>query len=830
MIGIVLVSHSKALANAIRDLVMQMVGPDFPIVAAAGVGDDFAEIGTDAVHIAEVLQPFCAGDGAVVLMDLGSAVLSAQTALELLTAEGGDTVADKIRLVPAPMVEAAVAASVQAQAGAGLDAVAAEAMAALAPKQAQLEEAEPADLSVSPPVGGDGTSWDIETVIENPHGLHARPAAALVQAMAVFQADMVLRNMTTGRGPGSLRSLTSVTLVQARKGDRVRFSLQGVDAEIAAERLRQLIASHFGEADLIHAGAVETPMPAAVADRPVGASEGLAVGRLLPLSAALPEAPEYEPGTPAEELVRLEAALTRVAADLRHPIGLDSKTAAIFAAQALVLEDPALLEPVRACLRDGAVSAVAAWRRESLAVADAYAALEAPYLRARAADLRDIAGRVTQVLAGDLQPMRIAPDPPAILLTEELLPSQALACQPGAVLGVISRHGSPTAHAAILLSSLGIPMVVGAGHISVDLAAARSVGLDGTSGEIWIDPSPQQIAEIKARQRLLRETRAAHDAASHLPAITTDGQSIEVLGNVGTAADARAVHDNGAEGVGLLRTEFAYMAFQQMPSEDEQTQALAAVLAPLPLDCGPVVVRTPDIGADKPAAYLPTKAELNPFLGVRGIRLSLRHLDFFASNLRAILRAGLGRDLWIMLPMVTVAAEMQESRRLLEQAHEVLQKQGIAHAWPVRLGMMVEVPAAALQAEGFIGCADFFSIGTNDLTQYLLASERGNSDMIRLQDAAHPAILRVIRDLCAQADAGQRHVSVCGDAASDPVTAALLIGAGIRSLSVRSNRIASLKAHIRQWSQGDLTALVDQAVHLEDGASVRALVAKAWGA
>lgn len=822
MIGIVLVSHSKALAQALAALVAQMAGDDFPLAVAAGCGDDFAELGTDAVHIAEVLRPFCVGDGAVVLMDLGSAVLSAQTAVELLQADDLPEAATKLRLVPAPLVEAAVAAAVVAKAGAGLDQVAAEAMSALAPKLDQLGEAPPPAAAAPGP--GDAATLVVETVIANPHGLHARPAAELVQAMGAFAAETTLENLTGGRGPVSARSLTQVGLAQVRRGDHVRFAVCGPDAAAAAQRLRALIDDHFGEADQVATpatAAATTIETEAEPGRTLGVSDGIALGRVLPIAAALPPIPDQAAASPAEELARLDAALADVAGQLRHPVGLDAKTAAIFAAQALMLEDPALLNPVRSRLRQGGVSALAAWSDAAEEVASQYATMEDAYLRARAADLRDIAGRVARALSGQAAIAAIAPEPPAILLVDELLPSEAMACRPGAVLGIVARRGSATAHAAILARGLGLPMVVGAPYDAV--AAATLVGLDGGSGEIWLDPSTEQAAELRRRADALAVQRAACDADRHQPAVTGDGVAVEVLSNVATVADARASADTGAEGVGLLRTEFVYMAFQSLPDEDAQTQALVQVIAPL--GPGPVTVRTPDIGADKPAPYLAARAEQNPYLGVRGLRLSLRDPAFFASNLRAILRAGLGRDLWIMLPMVTTPDEMTAARALLANAHADLAARGVAHAWPARLGMMVEVPAAALTVERFFPKADFISIGTNDLTQYVLAAERGNADLAALHDAAHPAVLGVIRDLCAKAAAVGCHVSVCGDAASDPVAAALLVGAGIRSLSVRPNQVAVIKARIRAWNTADLAALVHQAVHLDDSQAVRALMA-----
>jgi phosphoenolpyruvate-protein kinase (PTS system EI component) len=302
---------------------------------------------------------------------------------------------------------------------------------------------------------------------------------------------------------------------------------------------------------------------------------------------------------------------------------------------------------------------------------------------------------------------------------------------------------------------------------------------------------------------------------------------VEVLANVGNVADAVQARENGAEGVGLLRTEFVYLGQKQMPTEDQQTASLTAVLAAL--GTGPVVIRTPDVGADKPLAWLPAAEEHNPFLGVRGLRLSFRYPEFFRSNLRAILRAGLmngaARDVWIMFPMVTSPEEMLRAREFAEAAHDALAVEGVPHLWPVKLGMMVEVPAAALMAGRFARIADFFSIGTNDLTQYILACERGNADLESLQDAAHPAVLRAIHHICVEASAAACHVSVCGDAASDPVAAALMVGAGVRSLSVRANQVGAIKAQVRRFSATELQRLAEMAMQSDNGAAARKLAA-----
>ncbi len=811
MIGVVLVSHSKALALGVRELVLQMTGPDFPVVVAAGVGDDFAEIGTDAVHVAEMLKPFCAGEGAVVLMDLGSAVLSAQTALDLL--EFDDISHDNIRICSAPFVEAAVAASVQANAGGDLDSVVREAMGALAPKQDQVGDAE-APAAAPQAMAAAGEALSFETEIRNPHGLHARPAANLVRTASGFAAEATISNLSNGRGPAPARSLTSVALVQAKKGDRVRFEIRGADAEAAKAALEKLASEHFGED-------VTAPEPAPPAAAPgaagasVGASEGVAVGPVMRLDAARPALPEAGPaGTPAEERAKLDRAVAAIAGELGAAAKHDAT--GIFAAQLLVLEDPAMLEPIAARI-DAGEAAVAAWQAEIAKLADAYAEMEDPYLQARAADIRDIALRVARAIVGAKGAQRIAPEPSAILLVDELLPSEASACDPAHVLGILARVGSPTAHAAIIARTLGIPMVIG-GAVDEGTLPGKTVALDGGTGELVIEPSPEIAAEFAARRAAAEERAAAFAAAKDEPAETRDGHRIEVFANVGNAADAAAARDNGAEGVGLLRTEFVYLPFDETPSEDEQADLLESVIAAAPK--GPVVVRTLDVGADKPLAFLEQAAEANPFLGVRGIRLSFRNPEFFASNLRAILRAGRDAEVWIMFPMIADPEEMRRGRAAVVAAHEALESAGVAHAWPVKIGMMVEVPAAALTLERFVDAADFFSIGTNDLTQYVMAAERGNAALTDLQDAMHPAVLRAVRRICESA--GERHVAVCGDAASDPAAAAALVGAGVHGLSVRPNRAPEVKAMLRGVSAADLKAALDAGLEADTAAELRA--------
>ncbi len=293
-----------------------------------------------------------------------------------------------------------------------------------------------------------------------------------------------------------------------------------------------------------------------------------------------------------------------------------------------------------------------------------------------------------------------------------------------------------------------------------------------------------------------------------------------MLANVGNVNDAEAAAQNGAEGIGLLRSEFLFLSRTEAPSEREQEQALRDIFNAIP---GTVIVRTLDVGADKPLAFQPQPHENNPFLGVRGIRSSLRCPEFFVTHLRAILSAAAGRDAWLMLPMVSIVDEIHQTRSLLERAHEELEAEGRDHLWPVKLGVMIEVPSAALMAEQLAEEAEFFSIGTNDLTQYVMAAERGNGALGSLQDALQPAVLRLMKKVANSAAITARHVSICGDAASDPIAALVFVGLGIHSLSVRPKQAAEIKALFRQLKYSDLTALAHDALQCVDADHVRAI-------
>ncbi len=813
MVSLVLVSHSRKLALAVRDLVRQMAGPQLTIAVASGVGQRHQDPGTDAVYIAKVLTKSCGPDGVLVLMDLGSAVLSTETALELIDPR----MRESIRLCPGPLVEGALAAAVQAAANSSLNEVFREAQRALAGKEQHLcGDREPPSPSTAP---SPGAADEIVIAIKNEHGLHARPAANLIRLLGKYQADVKITNQTSGRGPAPARSMTSLALLEINKGDRVRVQASGADRIAALAEISALAANDFGEAGV---DADPQPAPAtsnAQANRGIPASDGIAIGPLVALRDLPINIPQTLAENPDKELEKITFAIAQVRTAIANQRPVSREAKEIIEAQALILEDPVLVEKLNGLLKTNDWNAARAWMEANAELSELYQEMADPYLRARAADIRDIGRRVLRELAGEAA-TAIHLARPSILFTDELLASDAAACDSSMVLGVITRQGSPTAHSSILLRTQGIPMVVGVDWFDQKSIEGVTVAMDGGTGEVWLEPSPEIITTLSAKKKEQRTKQEEAAKSRSLPSLTLDDIRVEILANVGNVHDAEVATQNGAEGIGLLRSEFLFLSRAEAPSEREQENALRAIFTAIH---GTVIVRTLDVGADKPLAFQPQGHEKNPFLGVRGIRLSLRYPDFFVAHLRAILSAAARRDVWLMLPMVSVVDEIQQTRGLLERAHRELEAMGRDHLWPVKLGVMIEVPSAALMAEQLAAEAEFFSIGTNDLTQYVMAAERGNGALGNLQDALQPAVLRLIKKVANSAAITSRHVSVCGDAASDPVAAAVFAGLGIRSLSVRPKQAAEIKALFRQLKYSELTTLAHDALQCVDADHVRAI-------
>ena len=831
MVGIVLVSHSATLADGVRGLAAEMAGTDVRLEPAGGLDAPDA-LGTDAVRVAEAIARADSGDGVLVLMDLGSAVLSAETALDLLTPEQRE----RVLLSEAPLVEGAVAAAVAARLGAPLPEVAAEARGGLQGKTAHLgaDEPSPPVPAAAPAPTDQGPTLHLE--VGNPLGLHARPAARFVQTAAGFDAEVEVTNLTTGRGPAGGRSLNGLATLGIRQGHDILVSARGPQAEAALEALASLAARDFDEE--LAPAAPPGPPPSPNARAPVNVPEGAALAGLpgapgivsaaaRHFRIAAPEIPTGSATDPEAEWKALEEAREQVRSEIRAvrdsvAVRAGGYSAAIFDAHLLFLDDEALLGPSRRAIFEHRRNAAQAWNDAAEAVAAEYRSLDDDYLRARADDLTGVARQVVAALAGDTATPTLSAA--GIVIAEDLTPADTAALDRELARGIATAAGSPTSHSAILARSLGIPAAVGLGEAVLIVPEGEQLLLDGDAGLVYLDPDQELVAEYKRRGEAREKEASVARAEAAEPAVTRDGHRVEVVANIGSPEDVPTAIASGAEGVGLLRTEFLFLDRDTMPSEDEQHAVYTRIAAGL--DGRPLVLRTLDVGADKPLPYVPRRPETNPFLGVRGLRLALATPELLETQLRAVLRTAADYPLKVMFPMVATLAEFREATSVLERVRASLESAGTTVA-ELEVGVMIEVPAAALAAEIFAPEVDFFSLGTNDLTQYTMAAERGNAAVAGLADGLHPAVLRLVRIVADAASRHDRWVGVCGELAADPVAAPVLIGLGVTELSVNTPSIPAVKQAVRRIDTEAARALADEALGLSSAAEVRALSARA---
>ena len=491
--------------------------------------------------------------------------------------------------------------------------------------------------------------------------------------------------------------------------------------------------------------------------------------------------------------------------------------AEILAAQALMASDPELLEAATAAV-DGGADPVAAVGDAGETIAATFETLDDPVLSARAADVRDVCARIARHLVGGAAPRL---ERRSIAVADDLPPSVTVELDRSLLAGIALEGGSRTSHAAILARGLGIPAVVGVPDLLRFAAGAEALAVDGDGGRLLVDPDAAALADIAAEAERDVARRQEDATFANRPLATRDGHRVLCAANIGEPGEAAAAFAAGAEGIGLFRTEFAFAGRASTPAVDEQASAYAAVLAAA--DGAPVVVRLADIGGDKPLPSVPIPAEANPFLGVRAIRLSAVHPDLFPTQVRAILAASArtGRVASIMAPMVADAGDVALVRDLVRDA-----RAAVPDAPAPRVGIMVEVPSAVLLADELAREVDFMSIGTNDLTAYLLAADRSNAALAQRQDPCHPAVLRAVaRVVEAAAAAGGCEVAVCGEMAGDPIGACLLVGLGVDELSMEPMSFAAVKRAVAGHSLAELRAIGVAAQAATSAAAARALVA-----
>lgn len=670
----------------------------------------------------------------------------------------------------------------------------------------RVREAPPEDLA---------NRFDV--VIANPHGLHARPATALVEVAKGFAAEIRLRH---GDRVGDAKSLIAVLNLGVDAGATLRVMAEGIDAEAALAALREAIESGLEEEEAAQP-AVETPriewQGATLAG--VAASPGMAIGPVWQFQRSkIVVAPTArDPAAETRRLARALESAKRELAELHEEVksSAGAGRAAIFKAHAEFLQDRGLIDAAEAMILRESRSAGYAWEQSYRQQAQRLAAQEDSLLAARAVDLRDVGRRVLRLLAERIEDVPKLPDTPVILIADDLSPSDTAQLDPALALGICTAAGGPTSHTAVIANSLGIPAVVGTGDSLLELADGSEVVLDGGSGILVLAPSADDRAaavQVQADQAARRE---AEWRACYQPALMRDGRRIEVVANIAATGDAAKAVEAGGEGVGLLRTEFLFLGRDTAPDEEEQAAAYSEMVRAM--NGLPIIIRTLDIGGDKAVPYMAMPAEENPFLGERGIRLCLNRPELFRTQLRAIFRAAAEGPVRIMFPMVSTLEELRRAKALSEAVRQEL------GAEAVEIGIMIEVPSAVMMADELAVEVDFFSVGSNDLTQYTLAVDRMHPILSRQADGLHPAVLRMIARTVQAADKAGKWVGVCGGIAADPAAVAILTGLGVRELSVAIPSIAAVKARIRGLTFAQAQALAQRALACADAAAVRRL-------
>lgn len=697
--------------------------------------------------------------------------------------------------------------------------------------RALLEDGTPAAPSVPAEDLAHTAAW----IVDYPTGLHARPASTWVEAA---RASAVRLRVRHGEESADPRNLVALLQLGLRCGDEIKFSAEGPAAQDALEKFVATVRSLSAREKEDAARAAEkrktpvrcwTPVGSPRMIAGVAASPGLAIGPIHVLSAAelsVPDVPVDLVNGGAmlnEALVRTRAQMKALIDDTTRRLG--ASEAAIFKAQTELLEDTDIITLTCQLMVEGHGVAWS-WHQAVQRIAGKLSALGNPVLAARAADLTDVGRQVLAEIDPGLVTGTLAdlPEEPCILVAPDLSPSDTATLDTARVAGIATVLGGPTSHSAILARTLGLPSVVAGGADLLAAASGTTAIVDGDGGRVWLDPSEKDLASARGWIADLTAQRVTEEEERGQPAVTRDGHRVEIAANVNRPDQVGFALAQGGEGVGLMRTEFLFLESGNTPGEDEQFAVYRAMIDALSAgnEERPLIVRALDIGGDKQVPHLELPVEENPFLGVRGARLLLRRPDLLEPQLRALYRAAReGGNLSIMFPMITSAHELLALRKRCEAVRAELD------APQVPIGIMIEVPAAAVQAAQLAAHADFFSIGTNDLTQYTLAIDRQNPELAGEADSLHPAVLRMIAATVEGARTHDRWVGVCGGIAGDPFGAALLVGLGVDELSMTPRDIPAVKARLRGCDRGELNRLAAQALEMDGAAQVRALDGKA---
>ncbi len=830
MISIVIVSHSEKLASSVVELAKEISKNGIKIVAAGGIDDCENPFGTDVIKIQTAIESVYSDDGVLVLMDLGSAILSAEMAKEFLTPEQQNNV----KLCPAPLIEGAISAAVIAATNATIDEVRKEAQQSLTAKLSHFKE-DDSPISLESSTQSIEKSLSIILTINNLNGLHIRPAAQFVKKANHFQADIQVKNLSKSRDYIDGKSINQLMLLGVKQGEKIKIQATGNDAPLALKALQELVENNFGESVEEKVEKKSPPFQEELEEivkkksplfqeeleeivekksppfqgglggiknqqlkgdlgesknyelkeglegikhhelKGIPASPGIAIAPAIFYQSTLPEIEIKYSQNSQQEWQQLQLALENAKQEIE---GLTTTNNLIFQAHLLYLEDPQLQKQIKTLIFTKKYTAGLAWKTVIEEVIASYKKLETEYLQARAIDLLDIGKRVLKILLRtEIIPLKL--EKPSIIIAPQLTPSEIAQFNPQKVLGICTAFGSATDHSAIIASLLGIPMVVGIGEKLLEITPHNLLKIDGAKGTIELNISPETVISYPSKP--LKPLKQP---------VTRDGKKISVVANIIGIEDAKLAIQNGAEGIGLLRTEFLYLNRITPPTETEQIefyQAIAQIIAPYPL-----TIRTVDIGGDKQIPYLNLEKENNPFLGCRGIRQSLAQPDIFKTQLKAIVKVSDKYNIRLMLPMISCQTEIKQTKKILQEIKQQLQQENICYDEKLPLGIMLEIPASVIMADELADEVDFFSIGTNDLTQYIMAADRTNPKVANLATGIQPALLRLIEQSVKIAHEKRVKISICGQLASTPEAIPILLDLGIDELSVNPPMIPQI--------------------------------------
>lgn len=678
-----------------------------------------------------------------------------------------------------------------------------------------------------------------------PNGLHVRPAARLCEATERFASTVTLTNRRRS-AVADARSVLALVGTLTRAGDPCLLRVEGADEDEAAAALGRFLAETLPRCDeealpAPPIAAAPRALPRVVARSGARVLAGLAVsggvGRGPVWSVDEPPGGEDRapsPGAPEREIARLEAALGRAAAALRerHARAVEATERAILGAHLALVEDPELTRQADGEILTRGVDAAAAVR----AAAERFAALlgdsGSAYLAARVLDVRDVAARILRALrdegatgaeaaAGSTAPVAALREA-AVVVADELSPDVLLALGPAQVRGLVLERGGATSHTAILARALGIPAVAGVDGVRREVATGGELIVDGERGLVIVAPPPAVVDFYAGEARQLDERRERVARFRAAAGCTAEGRPFAVEANVASLDEVRLAFANGAEGVGVFRTEMLFMSRSEPPGEEEQARVYAEAVR---LAAGqPVVVRTLDVGGDKPLPYLALPAEANPFLGYRAVRIYAEHQDLIACQVRAALRASASGPVRLLLPMACCVAEVRSFRSFVARCMTELERDGVAFDRTIEIGVMVEIPSLAFALDRLAPEVDFFSVGTNDLLQYFLAVDRDSVRVAHLYDPYHPAFLRLLRQIAREARGHGRRVGVCGELGGELAALPLLVGCGFDEVSVAPTKVAAAKAALRECREAECRALLDEATQQAGPEEVAALL------